>query len=246
MSLQSFITSANQAKTARELVAIWEQAMAFAGFDRLLFSLLTDHYSIDRKAGHIVAVNFPQDWLAGYFARGFEPMRQHMLVAKGAFAWNDLTAVKRLNTGHARIFLEGPATALHNGIGIPLRGPFGAFGGVTAASSIAGASVTKDVLAHVHLLSHHFYTLFQELEQKPGKDGEVRLTEQEREVLTWYSLGKSQPEIAIILDVTPHVVKFHLKGIFKKLNVHNDRVAVLKATAMGLITPKSSQLKISD
>jgi len=59
--------------------------------------------------------------------------------------------------------------------------------------------------------------------------------------------AKSQQEIAIIMHVTPSVVQFHLKGIFLKLGVQNGRVAVLKATSMGLVFPKyEDQKKVSE
>ena len=49
--------------------------------------------------------------------------------------------------------------------------------------------------------------------------------------------GKSQGEIACIMGVTSHTVKFHLRSVFIKLNAQNGRFAVLKAAAMGLIMP---------
>jgi DNA-binding CsgD family transcriptional regulator len=237
MPFQVFVTAANKAQSAQELVNVWQEVMAAIGFDRLLFSLLNDHDAIGRRAGHIVAVNFPKEWLARYFAIGFEPLRQHMFVTNGAFTWADFAKSKRLSTIQFSVFAQGRATGLHDGIGIPLRGPLGAFAGVTASASVEKGINLADVLGCAEMISNRFYIRFLQLEQRPGGDEEIRLTEQERQVLTWYALGKSQPEIAIILGVSPHVVKFHLKGVFKKLDVHNDRVAVLKATALGLIAP---------
>ncbi len=80
-----------------------------------------------------------------------------------------------------------------------------------------------------------FYKAFLNLEAKKTLSQGVILTEREQEVLMWYAMGKSRSEIAIIMGVTSHVVKFHLKSIFVKLDVQNDRVAVLKAASLGLI-----------
>ena len=238
MVFQTFITETNKATTGPVLVALWQKAMAVAGFDRVLFSLLTEHGMIDRKAGHIVAVNFPKEWLAKYFASGFEPMRQQMFSAHTAFSWERLKEEQNLKGAQADIFAEGQKTEFYHGIGIPLRGPMGAFAGITAAGSKSGTVLHEDALDHVRLFSQQFYKAFLNLEAKKDSPQGVALTEREREVLTWYARGKTNIEIAHTLHITPRVVKFHLEGVFRKLDVNNGRVAVLRAVSMGLIFPE--------
>jgi len=55
-----------------------------------------------------------------------------------------------------------------------------------------------------------------------------RLTRREREVLRRTALGQTNAEIAAVLGVTIHAVKFHLGSIFRKLGVSNRT----KATAI--------------
>ena len=57
------------------------------------------------------------------------------------------------------------------------------------------------------------------------------LTERELEVLRWVTLGKTNPEIGTILDLSEFTVKNHLKRIFKKLDVLNRAQAVGKFQA---------------
>lgn len=52
------------------------------------------------------------------------------------------------------------------------------------------------------------------------------LTVREREVMHWVSEGKSNAEIAIILGISPHTIKDHLKQIYQKLEVENRTSAV--------------------
>lgn len=54
------------------------------------------------------------------------------------------------------------------------------------------------------------------------------LTERELDILNWVSLGKTNPEIGSILDISAFTVKNHLKRVFKKLNVSNRAQAVGK------------------
>lgn len=54
------------------------------------------------------------------------------------------------------------------------------------------------------------------------------LSERETEILRWVALGKTNPEIGCILDISEFTVKNHLQRIFKKLNVSNRAQAVSK------------------
>ena len=61
------------------------------------------------------------------------------------------------------------------------------------------------------------------------------LTEREREILRWIHLGKSNPEIGTILQISPLTVKNHVQKILRKLNVQNRTGAVGKALALRLL-----------
>lgn len=51
------------------------------------------------------------------------------------------------------------------------------------------------------------------------------LTEREAEVLYWIAFGKTNREIAMILDVSPRTVNKHLETVFPKLGVENRTAA---------------------
>lgn len=53
------------------------------------------------------------------------------------------------------------------------------------------------------------------------------LTQRESEVLRWVAEGKSNPEIGIILDLSPRTVSKHLENIFQKLGVESRTAALL-------------------
>lgn len=54
----------------------------------------------------------------------------------------------------------------------------------------------------------------------------LRLTERELEVIDWIKVGKTNHEIAVILEVSLNTVKSHIKRIFHKLNVSKRAQAV--------------------
>lgn len=59
-----------------------------------------------------------------------------------------------------------------------------------------------------------------------ARDALALLSEREREILHWLTLGKSNSEIGSYLHLSPLTVKNHLQRIYRKLNVHNRAHAV--------------------
>ena len=60
------------------------------------------------------------------------------------------------------------------------------------------------------------------------------LTAREAEVLAWLARGKSNRDIAAILDLAPRTVNKHLETVFAKLGVENRAsAAVLAVRALG-------------
>ncbi|WP_235009211.1 response regulator [Marinobacterium lutimaris] len=56
-----------------------------------------------------------------------------------------------------------------------------------------------------------------------------QLTEREAEVLMWIVHGKTNKEIALILDLSPRTINKHLEQIFRKLGVENRTSAAFTA-----------------
>lgn len=63
---------------------------------------------------------------------------------------------------------------------------------------------------------------------------DVPLTPRQREVLALLGQGKSNKEIARILDLSEGTVKLHVTAILKALNVNNRTGAVVAASRLGL------------
>ena len=59
-----------------------------------------------------------------------------------------------------------------------------------------------------------------------------KITEREYEVLQWVKIGKTNGEIAQLLNISPNTVKNHVQSILRKLNVQNRSHAVAKATGL--------------
>lgn len=84
MDLIEFIEKTSKADTVEQLFALLENVMSNYGFDRVLFSLMTDHPSIGKSAGHGIMRNYPGEWMAYYADKKYEdvdPVRQYVVQA---------------------------------------------------------------------------------------------------------------------------------------------------------------------
>lgn len=238
MGIEEFIEASNKAASVDELFALYQQAMGDLGFDRLIFSLMTDHLAIQRRAGHGIILNYPDDWMKFYMEKKLEvldPVRHKLYIAPGVFTWDSLNEHSTLTKTQSDCLLMGDEAGLHDGIGIPLRGPRGAIAGIGAASSGGGVNPDKNTLSRAQLLSQQFYTAFLCLELKPETLPFVRLSDREQEVLKWCAAGKTRQDIADIMVLSEDTISFHVKNILRKLEASNITLAVLKALHMGLI-----------
>jgi DNA-binding CsgD family transcriptional regulator len=78
----------------------------------------------------------------------------------------------------------------------------------------------------------HYTTLILELEETypaPQNYEALGLSKREAEVLRWVAAGKSNAEIATILDIRPLTAKTHVRNILEKLGVENRTSAASRA-----------------
>jgi two-component system, NarL family, response regulator NreC len=75
------------------------------------------------------------------------------------------------------------------------------------------------------------------MREKKLQDSYDLLTEREREVLQLLAEGKSNKEVAGVLNLSPYTVETHRNNLMQKLGLHNTAEIVLYAVRKGIITP---------
>jgi LuxR family transcriptional regulator, quorum-sensing system regulator SolR len=89
----------------------------------------------------------------------------------------------------------------------------------------------------LHAISFHAWTRYLDLLQERlflEASGEA-LTSRELEILDWCKKGKTRPDIARILAISPKTVEFHLSNVMNKLGASNQLAAVVIALQRGLL-----------
>jgi two-component system response regulator NreC len=74
-----------------------------------------------------------------------------------------------------------------------------------------------------------------QLQNKGVQDSYELLTDREREILQLLAEGKSNKEVATILNVSPYTVETHRTHLMQKLNLHNTADIVLYAVRKKIV-----------
>ena len=91
-----------------------------------------------------------------------------------------------------------------------------------------GAPMTSNIARKV-------VDFFQKTQPIQKKEESILLTKREKEVLSGLVDGSSYKAIADLLNISLDTVRFHFRNIYKKLHVHSQSEAVVKAIKEGLV-----------
>ncbi|MBU0859789.1 MAG: LuxR family transcriptional regulator [Alphaproteobacteria bacterium] len=244
LNFESYLEKANRAKTKEELFNIYSATVLQHGLDKVLLCLATDHRDIGEDAGMKFMHNYPQDWMSYYFEKELntiDPVIIYGFTVADSFKWDEVTRKMNLSRAQKACMNLGVEAGLYNGICTPLRGPSNAIGGLSLAASEKRDSFDGKIDL-ITAYSNHFYLAYRRLGEKALQGAHqtvcnFALTAKERDVLSWAAKGKSYGDIATILETSDHTIDFHIRNIFKKLEVNHMVLAVVKAMTYGLIHP---------
>ena len=242
VSLDHFIEATNAAESSEAVFKHFSKALSELGYDKICYSLITDHPSLGLKAGHGVLRNYSESWMKHYMARGYvhlDPVPKYCFSTNRPFSWDWLTSNVTLSDGEALVMNEAREEGLLSGLAVPLYGVNSELAGVGLASSAADIRPDARLLAQIQALAFQFHIAYTDHEAAVMEHSysEVSLTSREREILLWAAEGKSDQIIADIIGVSYPTVRFHMNNIFKKLDANERVLAVVKAIRLGLILP---------
>jgi DNA-binding CsgD family transcriptional regulator len=240
---EDYVEKSNAANTETELFGVYLDSIKKHGLDRVLFCIATEHHDIDQRPGIGVIHNYPADWMQYYFEKNFDkidPVAIYGLTQSTTYKWDVIPARMKLKKHQLDCLNLGKESGLNNGLCTPLRGPNNQLAGLSLASSEKKDSFDGNIDL-ITAYSNHFYIAWKRYHaQKKAPDQQIKnpiLTETERDVLCWVAKGKTDQEIAMLLNCSYHSVDFHMRNIFKKMEVSSRILAVVKALSYGLINP---------
>lgn len=179
---------------------------------------------------------FSQEWLDLYERADFrrkDPIPRRVIESGSLMTWKEAIAAGENNAGNEEYFRSMQEHGLVHGFGIPLfglhgRDAYAAFDFDKPFEEIGDREL--GIVRSVAQAAHQRVCVL--TERSPHS---ISLSDREREVLEWFSEGKSLSVTADIMGLSPDTVKTYARRVYAKLGA-SDRVgAVVKALKLGLV-----------
>lgn len=239
---ESFIITSSAAQTADELFSLLIASLEKHGFDKAVFSIITDKDLPPEGYSLGVFHNFSDDWIKHYVEKRLDlidPIKKYIEIASQPYKWDDLHQNMHISNDQTQ-FLNGVTEAgFLNGVTIPLRGSRSQLSCLALASSekIDACDPRLDL---INAYCQQFFLCYKRFFPPNHNEEDCYkkiLSPKEILILTWVANGKTDEEIATITNISRHTVDTHMRHIFQKLDATNRIQAVVKGLMQGIIHP---------
>ncbi len=241
IDLWNYISKADGIQDSERLFSLFKDTLGSLGIDQVVYSLLTEHHSIDKKAKHAMFSGYRDDWMNFYVEKDYEnldPVIKYMMVKNGFFLWKNLEQEFRtLSQKERNLMHEAKDAGLRNGAGISIFNGRSEICGMGFANSNGDLDWKNPGLqSAVYMIASHFHMTYLELMKLPEKKNKtIKLAPREEEIIKWLAYGKSAPEISEILGISVNTIKTNIRNACSKLDCFGTRALVAKSIYLGLI-----------
>jgi LuxR family transcriptional regulator, activator of conjugal transfer of Ti plasmids len=232
-----FVDSIHTAITEDDFRRIAERAAHALGFRWFAY--------FSRRAGAPKLISsYPKSWTDHYFGEQYhdiDPVLRKPRTPRRAFLWDGREARAKRSIKERRLFEDALSFKIRTGLTVPFSAGFNQFATFTLAVDERSPGLDRlvenaqELLTFIGLTYHAHVDAKIERGPLTGQTG-ISLTPRERQCLAWASHGKTMDEIAMVLDVTSYVVKFHLDNARRSLAASTLPHAVALAVRHGLLT----------
>jgi LuxR family quorum-sensing system transcriptional regulator CciR len=225
--VQAFVTEVRELTTELELIEALSGITRDLGFN---YFALTHHVDVGRNSTAIRLHNYPSDWVRWFDEQGLgpvDPVHRASHMTSVAFPWSKLDEMIALTARDLDVLEAARKEGIGDGFTVPAHVPGEAHGSCSFAA-VTGVPLNHDCLPLAQLVGAFGFEAARRIRGVRGpRLPNPRLTDRQRECLMWAARGKSDWEIAKILDVSHETVIQHLKQA-------RDRYGVGKRTPLAI------------
>ena len=241
LSLLEFAHEALACETAIGFAALLNKLSGCLPTSATLAAYIHHADDVQHTRFDLINQGFPQAWIDEYIIGGFAncaPVNSTSIDTRSARTtsiWSNTpkrgaAAVEHqfINRTHAYGLQEEVTVTLRNSADHSIS--------LVGIASNALASYKPELAAFEFVfpfLHDALARTFKSKEEVPANA--VCLTEREKDVLSWAMVGKTNPEIADLLNISERTVKFHVQNAMEKLSATTRAHAVANALRQGLI-----------
>ncbi|MDB5933511.1 MAG: hypothetical protein JWQ01_855 [Massilia sp.] len=211
------------------------------GFDGVLYAAMPSrHANLENSFLHS---NYSKEWRRYYDAEKLhhvDPTIRHCMNSVLPLVWEP-DAFKKQDEHD--MFEEASQFGMRSGITFPMHGCNGELGMISFATDMVPDEEFNARLTHYMadlslVRDYAFESSLKFIKARHQAEAVPHLTKRELEVIKWVMAGKSSWEISRITDCAEATINFHISNIRQKFNVNTRQQALVKAIALGIITPE--------
>ncbi len=213
-----------------------EQSLGRFGFENfILTGLPNPHQNAEQM---VLARKWPQGWFEIYIKENYvavDPVVRLCRNSVNPFDWSDAPFNRDSEPRALEVMNRASDFRMANGFCIPIHG----LTGYEACVSLGGLDLdlSPRTKPAIHLMGMYAFERIRQLMTQKQESRFDRLTQREREVLTWTAIGKTASEVAEIMNLSKRTVDEYSVRAARKLRAQNKTHAVVKALQQRLISP---------
>lgn len=193
-----------------------------------------------RGSRPLLAMTYCSEWQKHYAQSAYVDIDPVIRAGLGGILPIDWASIDRDDPIVRRFFGEAQELKVGaQGLSIPIRGRHGEFALFTVTSNTRAREwerMRRALTRELMVVAWNFHAAVLGVCGANDEGRRVHLPLREASCLRWKALGKTDDEIAQILAISPHTVRFHLESARARLGTTNTTHTVAKALATGLIS----------
>ena len=182
----------------------------------------------------IMAIDYPAEWIDHYFEQNYIDIDTTITTAASRLAPYDWSFDYDPGTDVGRLFRDVHDIGVRDGFTVPVHGPTDSIF-VTSFATRDTRLMPRDRLI-LQWLGSHLAQQYELSTHRPLADRH-RITNRERDILTWIARGKTSWCVGEIIGISENTVNTHLRRALAKLQVNGRTMGVVKAITLGIIQP---------
>ena len=210
-----------------QLTELAEKLME-SGVKAISYHSTPPFYSQVSKRSSVFHFGYPPEIVATYLDPDImesDPIPDHVMSVGHVMTWQQAIADRTLSAKHLKFVKQSQSLGFVDGVAVPLFGPH-------SRNSYFSMNFGRDMALDDEAIVRPLVGMAQSCHRRicaiinRREDIEPPLSERESQVLYWISRGKSNSDMAVILDISKATVDSYIRRLFKKLQV-NDRISAV-------------------
>ncbi|HEX7853623.1 MAG TPA: LuxR family transcriptional regulator [Sphingobium sp.] len=230
--VDEFIELSRRAPTMAALQNLLEAAAHGMGFD---FYALVQHVDVRRSSNReiIWLENYPDSWAEAFVAQGLyanDPILVASQKTSIGFQWSEVERLISLTPHHKRVLAQAAREGMGDGFTVPAHVP-GDSNGTCSFAVRVGRELPRQNLMMAQLIGLFAFEGARRIVRQKGLENPVvpKLTPRQLDCLLHVARGKSDWEIAQILNIKEHTVRDYIEDACQRYGVRRRIQLTMRA-----------------